>query len=305
MTPRPLWKVSVTTLPQAEDAVAELLAAVFGQPASSYTDVDSGTTEVAAYLTSAQPALEQVQAGLARIRECGLDTGRATISLRKVRREDWAESWKRHFKPIAIGRALLLRPSWSRHRAGKGQAEVTLDPGLSFGTGQHPTTAFCLRQLVQHRPREGERRSLLDIGTGSGILAVAAAKLSYAPVEAFDFDPEAVRVAQANARKNRVSHKVQIARRDVRKMPLRSARRFSLVCANLTANLLLEERKRILARLEPGGVLVLAGILEREFQEVQRAYEAAGVWLAGSRREKEWRSGAFQANKDQGRNGQH
>ena len=75
-----------------------------------------------------------------------------------------------------------------------------LDPGLSFGTGQHATTGFCLRELVKHRPRGGEARAFLDIGTGSGILAISAAKLGYAPVEAFDFDPEAVRVARENAR---------------------------------------------------------------------------------------------------------
>ena len=221
--------------------------------------------------------------------------GTAKLTVSKVRREDWAESWKRHFKPIVVGRDLLLRPSWSRHRPRQGQVEVVLDPGLSFGTGQHPTTAFCLRQLVAHRPRKGERRSLLDMGTGSGILAIAAAKLGYAPIEAFDYDPQAVRVALVNARANRVERRIRILRRDITRMPPHRTRKYSMVCANLIASLLLSERDRIVERVQSGGALVLAGILESEFEKVQRAYEAAGMNLLASRTEKEWRSGAFGA----------
>src|ERR1019366_8464695 len=159
----------------------------------------------------------------------GLDIGPGRISLLGVSREDWAESWKLHFKPLLIGSALLLKPSWSRRRPGKGQAVVVLDPGLSFGTGRHPTTAFCLRQLVARR-RSGESQSCLDIGTGSGILAIAAAKLGYAPVDAFDFDPEAVRIARANARRNGVAARIRFQRRDLTKLPRRSARQYSLIC---------------------------------------------------------------------------
>ena len=144
-----------------------------------------------------------------------------------MRREDWAESWKRHFKPIEIGDALLVKPSWSKRRPRKNQAVVILDPGLSFGTGQHPTTAFCLREIVRlklakergrlarefktrhHADEPSALQSFLDIGTGSGILAIAAAKLGYQPVHAFDFDAEAVRIARANARANRVQAKSQ------------------------------------------------------------------------------------------------
>ena len=123
-----------------------------------------------------------------------------------IRHEDWAESWKRHFKPIEIGRRLLIKPSWSRRRPKPHQQVVVLDPGLSFGTGQHPTTAFCLAEvarLVKNAPA----RSFLDIGTGSGILAIAAARLNYQPIWAFDFDPEAVRMARANAQTNQVEKK--------------------------------------------------------------------------------------------------
>ena len=105
--------------------------------------------------------------------------GAGKIEIAKVKREDWAESWKRHFHPIEIGKTLLVKPSWSKKRPAKNQAVVILDPGLSFGTGQHPTTSFCLHQIARGRKNGTPRPSFLDIGTGSGILAIAAAKLGY------------------------------------------------------------------------------------------------------------------------------
>jgi ribosomal protein L11 methyltransferase len=290
---KPLWRISAVTTREADDAVAELCQGVFGQPAVSYTDIETGEVTVSVYLPQRPRHFRAaLREGLARLRRYGLKTGAGAIALRKINRRDWAESWKRHFKPIEIGPALLIKPSWSKRRAGKCQAVVVLDPGLSFGTGQHPTTEFCLRQLALRRNR-AKRQAFLDIGTGSGILAIAAAKLGFAPVEAFDSDPEAVRMARANARRNRVLDKVRIRRADLTKLRSRGAARRDLVCANLISSLLISERERIISRLKPGGLLVLAGILSAEFPQVQRAYESAGLNLVAGRTEREWRSGAF------------
>jgi ribosomal protein L11 methyltransferase len=291
-----LWKISVVTSPEAEDAVTAGLDEAFGRSASSYTDVESGTTTVAAYFTR-KPIWDRATRialvdHLQKIKDCGLDIGSGRVSLARVRRQDWAESWKRHFRPIEIGRRLLIRPSWSRRRAKPGQALVILDPGLSFGNGQHPTTSFCLRELVARR-RDALSQSFLDIGTGSGILAISAARLGYTPIVAMDFDPDAVRIARANAQRNRVAKKIGFNRQDARKLPAKPAKMFSVVCANLIANLLLEERERIVAQVEPGGILVLAGILELEFVKVRRAFEAAGLRMISSRAENEWQSGSF------------
>jgi len=291
-----LWGISVTTTPEAEDAVAELLESAFGQPVCSWTDAETGIATVSAYVPTrpdwSRARQKELASGLRRIARSGLNLGPGKILLKSIRKEDWAESWKLHFKPLVIGSALLLKPSWSRRRPRKGQAVVVLDPGLSFGTGRHPTTAFCLRQVVARR-RFGKSQSCLDIGTGSGILAIAAARLRYAPVDAFDFDPEAVRIARANARRNGVSAKIRFRRQNLTKLPRRSAQQYSLVCANLIASLLMAERERILARLRADGVLVVAGILTEEFAQVQRGFEAAGLRLVASRTQNEWRCGAF------------
>ena len=239
-----------------------------------------------------------------RIKNCGLNIGAGKIITARLRREDWSKSWKRHFKAIEIGDALLVKPSWIKQRPRKNQAVLILDPGLSFGTGQHPTTSFCLHQIAasiqnvgtarqQSNRRFNPAKSFLDIGTGSGILAIAAAKLGYNPVRAFDFDSEAVRVALANACVNHVENELKIAREDVTKLPIRTKQKYDLVCANLISNLLVAERRRIVAQLNPGGTVVLAGILKSEFAQVQMAFEDMGLKLVDSKNEKEWRSGSF------------
>jgi len=291
-----IWKTSITTTAEAEDAVAELLAKIVAPCPSSYTDVETGDTMVSVYSTAPPKnpvtVKSRLRHGLAEIKSCGLAVAPARVSIVKLPSENWANSWKRHFPPLEIGKALLIKPSWSKRKPQTGQALVVLDPGLSFGTGQHPTTSFCLREIVRVAKTE-KPRSILDMGTGSGILAIAATKLGYAPIHAFDFDPQCVRVARSNARVNRVEKKIRITQADLTKLPHRSARQYDIVCANLLADLLIAERNQILARVKPGGVLVAAGILQREFVKVQQAYEVAGIRLTASRTENEWRSGTF------------
>ena len=293
---RPLWTVSVETTHEAEDAVGDMLGEAFDCHSSSYFDFETRTSRVSIYAHGriAPDARQRVKEGLARIRNCGIDIGRAKISIRLVRKEDWAESWKRHFKPIEFGNVLLVKPGWSKKKPRKNQSVVILDPGLSFGTGQHPTTAFCLSEIAKHSPRcspEKNGRTFLDIGTGSGILAVSAAKLGYAPVCALDFDADAVRAARANAKRNNV--KIQVRRGDATQLPAKPARHYHFICANLISGLLVSERERIAAQMDRKGILVLAGILKLEFSEVRRRYEDIGLKLIATKIEKEWQSGSF------------
>ena len=307
----------MTTSLEAEDAVAELLGSHFCTAATAYFNLETGVSIVSIFRDQKPDAKKveaEIRAGLAYIAECGLQIGAGQVETLKVKREDWSESWKRHFKPIEIGvnrndeslnttklgaygsrpfgKTLLVMPSWCKKRPRKNQAVVILDPGLSFGTGQHPTSSFCLGEILRVR-QAGAAQSFLDIGTGSGILAIAAAKLGYAPVHAFDFDPESIRVARANAQKNHVKNKIKLARGDVTKLPVKAAKQYDLVCANLISNLLKAERRRIVSRLKNGGTLVLAGILAAEFKEVEVAFAGLKLKLVACRVENEWCSGAF------------
>jgi len=294
--PPPLRQIAVVTNPQAEDAVAALLEREFGQTPSIYADAATQLSTVSVFWEMPDPDVAEARAllreGLAETSEAGLEVTPGRISIRKVKPRDWSESWKRHFKPIEVGRTLLLKPTWSKRPPRSGQEVVLLDPGLSFGTGHHATTRFCLEQVAARRQR-GTPQSFLDVGTGSGILAIAAAKLGYGPVKAFDFDPEAVRVAGENAALNGVSAQVKPARADLTKLPRDVKERFDLVCANVLADILIAERQRVTARVAREGALVLAGILRTQFASVTDAYAEAGFKLVTAKSEKEWRSGLF------------
>ena len=323
MKHKALWRISITTSAEAEDAVAETLGAILNCAISSCFHVKTNASTVSAFCEQKPVAevREKILAALKWIKDCGLKIGPAKISIASVRREDWAESWKRHFRPIEIrdtprraGRcerlssqkpsgarvsrpsrttkSLLIKPSWSRRKPRQGQIVIVLDPGLGFGTGQHPTTAFCLHELARGGTFAA-RRSFLDIGTGSGILAIAAAKLGFSPVRAFDCDPEAVQVARANARANGVHKKLRITRGDVAKLPIHGAKQYDWVCANLISPLLLTKRRRLAAQVKCGGTLVLAGMLKSEFSQVQKAFAGLGLKLAVVKTEDQWCSGSF------------
>jgi ribosomal protein L11 methyltransferase len=288
-----MWQVSITASATREAAVVDLLEHTFHVPAVVYHDALTSKQIVTVFPSRLGAGPYRARAAL----RCALRPlfpGPPAIVIRKLRPENWAQSWKRHFKPLEIGPSLLIKPRWSRRRARPGQRVVRLDPGLSFGTGHHATTFFCLEQLAACR-RSGCAQSFLDIGTGSGILAIAAAKLGYAPVQAFDFDPQAIRVSRANARANRVHDRVLPRRQDLARLPARSRRRWDVICANLTADLLATQAGKIRALLKPGGQLIVAGILDNEFCQIHDKFVTFGLTLAKDDVNEEWHSGRFEA----------
>lgn len=293
-----LWRLSLHTTPEAEESVMALMSGLTGCASAAWHDLETGASRVSIYAGRKPGAdvIVRLKAELRQIRAGGVAAGRGRVSLARIRQEDWAESWKKHFPPFTVGGALLVKPSWSRRRPARNQAMVILDPGLSFGTGRHATTGYCLAEVVRRR-EPGRVQSLLDIGTGSGILAIAAAKLGYRPVKAFDNDPAAVRVARENARLNAVAPGLSLARGDVLKLPRHPARRYDVVCANLISTLLVARRRDIAAQVSPGGTLVVAGILRAEFALVAGAFGELGWHCVRAKTLKEWRSGSFRRDR--------
>lgn len=196
--------------------------------------------------------------------------------------EDWSETWKKGLGPMTIGR-VFVRPSWIDAPVPAGLAEVVLDPGMAFGTGTHPTTSLCLAalsDLLGARPGA----AVLDVGTGSGLLAIGARKLGAGRVVGNDNDPVAVDVARENAERNGAALELTVD-------PLPAIRGpFDVVVANILANTLVELAPRIAAQLAPGGVVLLSGILGPQEDEVRAAYRARGLAPVpgGDRREGEW-----------------
>ena len=206
-----------------------------------------------------------------------------------LKKEEWAEAWKKYFQPVQISEKLVVRPSWLTDPPLPGQKVLQIDPGMSFGTGQHATTYFCLKQIDRFA---GEKTSLLDAGCGSGILAIAGALLGYEKIDAFDFDPDAVEVARENIQLNNVQDKIspQVGNAaDWQGDP----EKYDLVCANILGHLLIAFRFNIVSWLRPGGHLVLAGILDKDFDKVSSAYTELGLSECCRFTDRSWTGGVF------------
>jgi ribosomal protein L11 methyltransferase len=203
-------------------------------------------------------------------------------ALAEVADEDWGEEWKKQFRPLDVGR-VRVRPSWIDEPPPAGSVEVVLDPGMAFGTGTHPTTSLCLGALsdfLSGRPGA----SVLDVGTGSGLLAIASRKLGAGRVAGNDEDPVAVRVARENAARNGVA--LELTGDPLDAIP----GTFDVVVANILANVLVDLAPALAAKVAAGGVLLLSGILCPQEDEVRRAHVALGLLPVpgGDRRDGEW-----------------
>ena len=215
--------------------------------------------EVVAKVSDVRDALGHLQAfGLGPIGE---------LVAREIKEEDWLESWKAQFTPLRIGR-FLVRPTWSDARVDPDLIEIVLDPGMAFGTGLHPTTQQCLVALSTI-PLEG--KAVLDVGTGSGILAIAAAKRGASPVVAVDTDAISVEAARENATRNGVM--IPVGEGTAADVP----GRFDIVIANIVSPVLQLIARDLVARLAPKGMLIVTGISAPSEPQTRAAFVDAGL----------------------------
>lgn len=208
------------------------------------------------------------------------------LRTRIVDEADWASAWKAHFPVLRIGRRLVVRPTWRRYRPAPTDLVLALDPGMAFGTGLHPTTRLCLLALegLAEAGGLGPSTRVLDLGSGSGILAIAAAKLGAGRVLALDVDPLAVEATSANARRNRVARRIAARRGSLPS----GAGPFDVILANLVASILVELAPLLAAELAPGGRLVVSGVIAERAAEVEAAFAEAGLELADRLEEGDW-----------------
>jgi ribosomal protein L11 methyltransferase len=233
---------------------------------------------------SVDRAVQAAEAALGHLTAFGLRPI-GELRTRLVDEADWADAWKAHFPVMRIGRHLVVRPTWRRHRAAPDDVVLALDPGMAFGTGLHPTTRLCLAALEDAAARgslPGGR--VLDVGCGSGILSIAAVRLGARGVTAVDIDPIAIEATRANARRNRIARRIRAWEGT---LPSGEAP-FDLVLANLIASVLVALAGPLAVELRPGGTLIASGIFEDRESEVVSAFDAAGLEVVDRSAEGEW-----------------
>jgi ribosomal protein L11 methyltransferase len=202
-----------------------------------------------------------------------------------VKNEDWANNWKVHFKPVRIGQRLVIKPTWEDYRELPGDLVIQIDPGMAFGTGAHPTTRMCLESLERICFNESAGRlpdAVLDVGTGSGVLSIAAALMGATLITAVDIDPEAIRVTQENLQLNGMADLVQASTTDLGKL----TGEYGIVVANILAEELVRLSAQLVARVAPGGWLILSGILTEKADFVRAGFP--GLTPVDSPTEAEW-----------------
>jgi ribosomal protein L11 methyltransferase len=231
----------------------------------------------------AQAAIDELEDRLANLPLFGLSAP-TDFFVRGVEEEEWASAWKKHFKPLEIGRRLVIKPGWETYDGDPARVIVELDPGMAFGTGGHPTTRLCLEYLDEY-VQPG--MTVADIGTGSGILALAAARLGAAVVHATDIDLLPRKIARENVERNGLQQVVRVEEMDEFDA---AAWNCDLAVANIIALTIIEIAPSIFARLKPGGVFISSGIVEEKLPEVLDALTACGFAVIEVREEEIWRA---------------
>ena len=198
--------------------------------------------------------------------------------------EDWQNSWKSHFRILRIGKRLVIKPTWLELEPGPDDIVIELDPGIAFGTGYHPTTDTCLQALEQHIT---SGMTVLDLGTGSGILTIAAIKLGAGQVTALDIDSQAVSAARRNFRRCGFSTQVTLGQGSVPHATARAGQ-FDLAVANISARGVADRCPFILAALKPGALFIASGLLDTQKGEVASAVEPLGFTLVSEWPQEEW-----------------
>jgi len=276
--------VTADVPPEAAGALFEIIDADGFTP-TSWHDVETGVCRVA--LFPDEPAgVARAQAAL--LVAASLLGVEVAPEVTAVAQADWAESWKRFFHVEKISERVVVRPSWESYAARPGERVITLDPGLSFGTGKHATTQACLR-FLDRLAAEDARRSVLDMGCGSGILAIGAKLLGFDDVRGFDNDPECIDVARDNAAINGVS--IPFALDDLS----HAHGPADVVVANILSPVLIEFAAQVAASVaaSPRARLALSGILDNQYAGIRAAYAAQGLVETESLLIGEWRSGLF------------
>ncbi|MBE3559638.1 MAG: 50S ribosomal protein L11 methyltransferase [Ktedonobacteraceae bacterium] len=293
-------ELAVKVHPEAVESVSELLrrytseGVVIEEPieligeGQEYRVREGEPVAVRAYLPvdgKEEEARQRIAEGLWHLGSLG-ERFVGPLQTRTVNEEDWANAWKEHYYVTHIGQRIVIRPSWREYSPQPGEVVLTLDPGMAFGTGLHPTTRMCLEQIERHL-KAGMH--VLDVGTGSGILALAAARLGAADVYAIDNSNVAVASASENVTLNNLTDRIRVVAGELDEAEAaRLAGRYDLVVANILAHVIGAMAPELARVLAPGGILIASGIIEARRRDAEEPLLAAGLELAEVVQSEDW-----------------
>ena len=226
--------------------------------------------------------VETIKAKISLLPDCGLDIGEGSVSLSNVNESDWANEWKKYYKPTKIGQKIVVKPTWEEYEAKEGDLIIELDPGMAFGTGTHETTSMCIQQLEKYVKQDSK---VFDIGCGSGILAIAAAKLGANDVLAVDLDEVAVKVSKENIELNKVEDKVKALHGNLMEVVSDKA---DIVVANIIADIIKILAKDIKNFMKDDAVFISSGIIHAKVDEVKASLEENGLEIIEVQSLGEW-----------------
>jgi ribosomal protein L11 methyltransferase len=266
-------------------------------------DIPEGQAVIKGYFaegTNPEELIRQLKPRVEELREFDIDPGDVVYASADVDDEDWATAWKQYFKPIRVSEKLTIKPTWELYDPAEGEVIIELDPGMAFGTGTHPTTALCLRTL-ESVIKGGEE--VIDVGTGSGILAIGAVKLGAKKVLALDLDPVAVSSATENVHLNGLSNDIQVKVSDLlgvlkgnsagnggssEEAPVAVSLPVDLIVANILAEIILLFLDDVYAALKPGGTYIASGIYKNKEDDVEQGLIGAGFRIVQKHRDEDW-----------------
>ena len=292
--PDELLHAVIVNTNSTDGAIIEEMLPVIDFYPTSYFDRKDDFANLNLYFetaTEAEDSREEILRAMSEWTEyTDLNLSAVEVITAQIKKEDWSESWKAFFNIDKVSDRLVIKPSWKEYQAAAGEIILEIDPGMSFGTGSHGTTKACL-QFLDEISLPGQ--SVIDMGCGSGILSLAAAKLGLSPVHAFDYDSDAVRISEENLAASGVKLD-KVFQQDLTEY--QAEMQYDIVIANILAPVLMMNALKITAAMKPGGKLILAGILHEQFEEIEERFEDLGLTLMEKRQIDEWSSGLFSGN---------